>query len=379
MQRIAQGLKWPNVAFFLLSPLVAVVGTILVMRHGGGHWATWVLAGGMLYASGLAITAGYHRLFSHRTYQAVWLVRLLLLLFGSAALEGSVRWWCMEHRDHHGKVDTEEDPYGINKGFWFAHIGWLLIKEHDAKVGYGNIKDLERDPLVRLQDRFYAWFALVMGFALPTGLAALWGDALGGLFIAGLGRIVLNHHLTFCINSFCHYVGRQTYSDRHSARDSWIAALLTWGEGYHNFHHEFEIDYRNGIRAYHWDPAKWLIYCLERVGLAWNLRRVSRQKILAAKLQMDQKRIAARLARQAHPAMERIGELVAAARERLQHSHDRLMTLKQEYRALRRQKTTQLVERLGTLRRDLQQTRREFKLAMAQWRILLRGPLPVSG
>jgi len=354
-----QNIKWSNLLFFILSPAVAAAGVYWTLKHGGIPWATWILAAVMLYVSGLAITGGYHRLYSHRSYQASWPARLLFLLFGSAALEGSARWWCQGHRTHHRYVDTDRDPYGINKGFWYAHIGWLLTKEHDLMKGYDNIKDLEKDPLIRIQDRYYLLFALTMGLLLPTGIASLWGDPWGGLFLAGLARIVVNHHATFCINSFCHYLGKQTYSDRHSSRDSWFTALLTYGEGYHNFHHEFQSDYRNGVRAYHWDPGKWLINLLARLGLAKNLHRVRWERILQTKLEMDEKRFSERLAHQSDSVRVRAMSLLTSTKEQLQHAHARLMELKKEYRR----------------RAELVEARKEFREAMARWRSLIKGPV----
>ncbi len=365
-----QKIKWVNLVFFVLSPFVAVIGTIWVIKNGGIHWATWILTLGMLYACGLSITAGYHRLFSHRTYQASWPARLFFILFGAGALEGSARWWCQEHRDHHRYVDTEKDPYGINKGFWYAHIGWLLTTEHDEKRGYGNIKDLKLDPLIRVQDKYYAVFSIFMGFLFPMAVAALWGDPWGGLFIAGFARIVFNHHATFCINSLCHYLGKQTYSDKHSAKDSWIAALITYGEGYHNFHHEFQSDYRNGVRSYHWDPSKWLIQIMAGLKMARNLRKVSWQRILNAKLMMDQKR--------AELAMDKPNELLVAAREHLQQAHERFLLLKREYQKIKKEKMYLMANRLEELRAEMKQSRKEFKLAMAQWQSLLKTPVGLA-
>ncbi|MBI3541185.1 MAG: fatty acid desaturase [Deltaproteobacteria bacterium] len=362
--------KWFNLFFFVASPIGAIVGTTWLLKNGGPHWATWILALLMWFSSGLTVTAGYHRLFSHRSYQANGFIRFLYILFGSAALEGSARWWCLGHRYHHRYVDTQDDPYGINKGFWYAHIGWLLTKDHDRMVGYGQIKDLEKDPLIRIQDRYYVFFMVIMGFLFPIGIASLWGDPWGGFFVAGLGRIVLNHHLTFCINSVCHTIGKQTYSDKHSAKDSWIAAVLTYGEGYHNFHHEFQSDYRNGIKGYQWDPTKWLIRTLNWMGMTRNLHIVSRERILRAKLQMDQKRFAA----SAHVAIERTEEFLASAREQLQKTHDRFLALRREYQRVRAEKIDFMAECAEKLKSDLREAQKEFKKAMTAWRLLMKAP-----
>jgi len=130
-----------------------------------------------------------------------------------------------------------------------------------------------------------------MGFLLPMLLAWTWGDLWGGLIIAGALRISLAQHITFCINSVCHTFGNQPYTDKNSARDNWFTALLTLGEGYHNFHHKFASDYRNGIRFYHFDPTKWLIRSLSYLKLASDLKKVSQYQIIKSRLEMGQKRL----------------------------------------------------------------------------------------
>src|SRR5207237_639872 len=132
---------------------------------------------------------------------------------------------------------------------------------------------------------------IFVGLVMPTVIASLWGDWLGGFLLAGVLRTVMNHHFTFSINSFAHLFGKRPYSDQNTSRDSWVLALVTYGEGYHNYHHRFPSDYRNGIKAYHWDPTKWLIRSLEKTGQTYNLRLIPNETILRAKLKMDEKRI----------------------------------------------------------------------------------------
>lgn len=283
-KEISQKIEWSNFLFLTLSPFAALFGTLWILFHGGVPLLTWGLALFMMVASGLGVTVGYHRLFSHKTFQASPVVKLFCLLFGGAAFEGAAREWCSAHRKHHQFVDTEKDPYNIKKGFWHAHMFWAMIKSDQSDES--NIKDLKRDPLILFQDRHYVILAIGVGFLFPTALALLWGDPWGGFFIAGFLRIVVNHHLTFLINSYCHYFGKQTYSDKHTARDSPFISLFTYGEGYHSFHHTFESDYRNGVRFYHWDPSKWTIRMLEWLGLASHLKRAAPKKILEKRLAM---------------------------------------------------------------------------------------------
>jgi stearoyl-CoA desaturase (delta-9 desaturase) len=245
------------------------------------------------YATGFGITLGYHRLFSHISFKAKWPVKLFVLLFGAASFENSALDWSADHRIHHKHVDEDEDPYDISKGFFYAHIGWLLFRLK-PKPPVTNVKDLEADPLVMWQHRYVQWIGAFVGFVMPAalgyGYASLMGyanpgmTALAAFLIAGLLRTVVVQQGTFCINSLCHMIGRRPYSTDHSARDSGVVALLTFGEGYHNYHHEFQHDYRNGVKPWQFDPTKWIIWTLSKVGLTQDLRRVPDSRIMAAEL-----------------------------------------------------------------------------------------------
>ena len=270
-----QKINWVNTFFLILVPIIGIVGTVLIITHGNFHWGTLWLAISFLIATGLSITAGYHRLFAHRSYQAIWPVRLFFLLFGVSAFQGSVLEWCTDHRNHHLYTDTDRDPYNIQRGFWFAHIGWLFMLD-TTKRDYSNVKDLSRDPLMKFQHAFFGPLSILMGFVFPMAIASLWGDPWGGLIIAGALRITISQQTTFCVNSVCHLFGSRTHSPEHSPRDNWITAFFTFGEGFHSFHHRFPVDYRNGIRFYHYDPTKWLIKLLSWMGLAKNLIKIQK-------------------------------------------------------------------------------------------------------
>ncbi len=279
-----------NVSFILLTGLVGITGTTLFIVFGLVHWPTWVLAGAMLIACGLSITAGYHRLAAHKSYKAACPIRLFFALFGAAAFEGSIVEWATDHRKHHRYTDTDQDPYSVKKGFWYAHIGWLFTLD-PSKRDFSNVQDLLDDLIYRFQHRFFPIIAILMGFGLPMAIGALWGDPISALVIAVALRITVVYQMTFFINSLCHMIGKQTYKNS-SARDNWVTALLTMGEGFHNFHHQFPIDYRNGVRFFHFDPTKWLIYLLSQVGLVSGLKRVEQRRIIKYRLQTDTQRLA---------------------------------------------------------------------------------------
>ncbi|HEY2123217.1 MAG TPA: fatty acid desaturase [Chthoniobacterales bacterium] len=284
----------------------------------------------MFLATGFSITVGYHRLFAHRTYEAHWLVRLAVLIFGAAAFENSVLLWSCEHRSHHKHVDHDDDPYCISHGLFHAHIGWLLFKL-DPPPPFDNVADLKKDPLVMWQHRYIHLIAAVVSFVLPAVLGYLWGgwvSALGGFLIGGIARVVAVQHSTFCINSLCHYLGDQPYSTKCSARDSWLMAIVTLGEGYHNYHHEFQHDYRNGVKPWHFDPTKWIIWTMSKIGLAKKLRRVPDEKIILAELHEAQLRLAANISG---------GKLNKAASAVVTTAYQRLLDVEKSWLAQRQQ------------------------------------------
>jgi len=291
-------LLWANVLMFILTLAVAVIAVPWYGMTQGYSLAAWVWFIVFLYANGLAITTGYHRLWSHRTYDAHWSLRVIFMILGAMALQNSILVWASGHRAHHQHVDNDDrDPYSAKRGLWFSHIGWMLRRYESAETDFSNVRDLQKDPIVAFQHRFYYPIAIGLNVLLPLALGWLHGDVLGVFLLAGVLRLVVSHHLTFLINSVAHAFGRQPYSDENTARDNGWLAFLTYGEGYHNFHHQFAHDYRNGIRWWHWDPSKWLICSLSWVGLTRKLRRTPAVVIQRARLAMQFRRFEASLAR----------------------------------------------------------------------------------
>jgi len=277
-------LCWKNVLF--LAGAHALAGaTVFYLLLVDCH--PWTLGVGALWLilCGLSITAGYHRHFAHPSHGAIWPLRLFYLLFGAASAQNSALKWSADHRQHHRRTDEREDPYNAQRGFWWSHIGWIFF-EDEAPLDVATVADLHADPLVRLQDRYFVPVAVFMGCLLPGALGLLWGDPLGALLCAGFLRLVLQWHATFSINSLAHLHGSQPYSRACSARDSWLTAVVTLGEGYHNFHHRFPGDYRNGVRWYHFDPTKWFVYAASKLRLTRDLRRMPRATIEAARAQV---------------------------------------------------------------------------------------------
>jgi stearoyl-CoA desaturase (delta-9 desaturase) len=256
-----QDLRWTSAIFLTGTMLSTLVGLPVFIYHFGGQMNWWIHGAvfvGMFIASGLSITLGYHRLFSHISFKAKWPVRLFTLIFGATAMENSALEWCSDHRRHHKHTDDDNDPYNIQLGFLHAHIGWVVFRPIGGDVPLTNVNDLKADPLVRWQHKWWGVIGIVVGYGLPALIGWLAEGGVGmaaGLLIGGAARQVMVHHMTFFINSLCHTLGGQPYSNRCSAKDSWFMSLFTFGEGFHIFHHEFQHDYRNGVKPWQFDPT----------------------------------------------------------------------------------------------------------------------------
>lgn len=284
-------LIWLNITIFSVSFILAtVVAPWYGWQHGYGseHWV-WLAV--CFSFCNLSITTGYHRLWSHKAFEAHWLVRLICALGGAFALQNSALHWASDHRVHHKFVDqNDKDPYSAKRGFWYSHIGWMLRSYNTATYDdYSNCRDLQKDAIVMWQHKYYVPLAILMNLGVPIALGLIYNDVWGMLLMIGAVRLVLNHHTTFFINSLAHIWGKQPFTDKNTARDNGILAFFTFGEGYHNYHHIFENDYRNGIYWWQYDPTKWIILLCAWLGLADKLRTAPAIKIEKARAQMSLK------------------------------------------------------------------------------------------
>ncbi len=305
--------NWPALSMFVVTLGFALT---LVPWYGIAHGysaAAWIAFAVLLSVTELSITCGYHRLFSHAAYQAHPALKAIFLLFGAMALQNSALIWSAGHRVHHRFIDDpERDPYCARRGFWFSHIGWMLRNYPSGDPDLKYVRELQNDPLVAFQHRHYLALAVGMNVGVPLLLGWAFGHVIGMLMLAGVLRLVISHHLTFCINSLAHIVGTRPYTTANTARDNGVVALLTFGEGYHNFHHQFAHDYRNGVRWWQWDPSKWLINAMHWVGLAKNLKRVPWFKIRRVMLETQFQRAQQELAlKGASPRFDELRRRVA--------------------------------------------------------------------
>ncbi len=323
---------WINIVFLSFTPVIGVLGTAAYALTRGVRWWEPALFLTLFGLVSFSVTAGYHRCFAHKAYRCHPALEACYLFFGALALQNSALKWSSDHRNHHRYVDKEWDPYNIRRGGLWAHILWLFYKEPAAHC-YDNVPDLKARRLVLWQHRGGNALGILVGLGLPTLVGAAFGRPLGGLLWGGFLRIALIHHTTFLVNSVAHLYGRRPYDEQSTARDNGLLAFITNGEGYHNFHHKFPADFRNGVRWYQWDPTKWLILALHRVGLARNLHQTPHAVIEKSRLGLARAKADQRLER----LPENLAESVKARLERAQRSLERAVAVWRELEVLRRE------------------------------------------
>ena len=278
VQALTRQCNYWTVALFAFITLGALVGLPTYAYFFDYTWVDWAMFGLLYTVTAMGITVGYHRLISHRSFNCANWVKGCLLVAGGWALENSALKWSSDHIRHHARCDQDEDPYNAQRGFWYSHVGWIFVNDPHTDEKYAS--RLRQDPVVMWQHRYYVPIVL-SGLALPFLVGFLyngWVSGLGCFLLAGVGRTFFVLNSTFCINSICHIWGSQPHTTADSSRDSWVVSLLTFGEGYHNYHHAHQRDFRNGPRWYNFDPSKWLIYGLSLAGLAWDLCRVEPER-----------------------------------------------------------------------------------------------------
>ncbi len=362
-------LDWVNILFLTLTPIVGVAGTAAWTWSHGFHIWMPLLTIVMYLLVGISICAGYHRFFSHKSYEASRPVQIFFAIFGALAAQNSILWWSSSHRVHHKHVDRDWDPYNIRRGLWWAHIFWIFYKNEAMDTSFENAKDLMANPVVMWQHRWHKVILVLAGFGIPTLIGAMFGNPLAGLLWGGFLRIMIIHHTTFFVNSLAHALGEPLYNSEVSARDNWLVALLTLGEGYHCFHHRFPADFRNGIRWYHWDPAKWFIRSLRWMGQAKDLVATPEPQIEQARMRAALRDVETKLEIVPPPIAEdfrtRVNTAVAHLEEAFalwrQHMEERAQGLKSAWKESRR-----------LSKAHVKQSRRQWKRAV---RMVARIPV----
>ena len=369
-------INWLNSIFLFATPIFALVGILL-------HWIYFSPPGilelivfvGLYFACGLSITVGYHRLFSHRSHNAKWPLVLFYSIFGAGSFQNSIIEWCSDHRRHHKMTDSEDDPYSASRGFWYSHIGWILLEEENFTNDFSNVKDLQESKIIMWQHRNIFLIGALSGLILPAIIGLAVGGISGavGCFVwAGLARVVFVHHGTFLINSAAHIWGTQPYSEENSSRDSFWLAFLTFGEGYHNFHHTFQADYRNGHKWYHMDPSKWWIQSFKYLGLNTDLKSTPKHSIEIAKVNMRFKKRADRLQRR-NVNIHRFEDRLTKCKENLRVKMYEVQKAKREIKKMAKDskiamknKISELKESIKIAKNDLRQLFKEMNAEYKQ-------------
>jgi stearoyl-CoA desaturase (Delta-9 desaturase) len=286
---------WGQKAIMLaltLIPFVGFLAAIVLLWNFAVGWTDLILLGTLYVLCGLGITVGFHRMLTHRAFEAVAPLKVLLLALGSMAVQGTAITWAVDHRQHHAHSDKEGDPHsphhgfaggigGQLKGLLHAHMGWMFVHppaEQRDRLG----RDLIDDPVVRFIDRTFLFWA-VLGFVLPFALGGLltgtWSGAFTGLLWGGVVRLFLNHHITWSVNSICHFFGRRPFPAYDLSTNNWVLAIPSLGEAWHHNHHVFPTSAFHGLGWRQVDISGMLIASWEKVGLVKNVRRPSPEQI----------------------------------------------------------------------------------------------------
>jgi stearoyl-CoA desaturase (delta-9 desaturase) len=279
---ISLGIKITNI-FAVVVPFLGLIGAIFLVWGWGFSWTHLCVMAGMYLATGFGITIGFHRLFTHKSFETSKVMQALFAILGSMAVEGPVFKWVAQHRLHHQHSDEAEDPHsphlhghgfkGMLRGLWHSHVGWLFEKDYNNLQRY--IPDLAASRVLTwISNTFTLWVAV--GLLIPTVLGGVltmsWSGALVGFIWGGLARIFLVHHVTWSINSVCHIWGSQPYRSHDESRNNVVFGVLAMGEGWHNNHHAFPTSAKHGLAWWQVDVSYYVIRLMELVGLAWRVR-----------------------------------------------------------------------------------------------------------
>ena len=281
----------------VVLPFVGFLAALALLWGSGVTWLDLGILAVMYVLVGFGVTIGFHRMLTHRAFDAKPWVRATFAIFGSMSVQGAVIHWVADHRRHHAFTDEEGDPHsphlheadgvrGVLKGLWHSHMGWLFEGQRTSATRFAP--DLKKDPVIRWVDKNFPLWAL-LGLAIPfvLGFALSGGSLFAGFtaFVwAGLVRVFLLHHATWSVNSICHMYGRQPFAIEDESRDNWLVAMVSLGEGWHHSHHAFPTSARHGLSRFQPDPSYWVIRSLERLGLVWNVKRPKDERIAAKRV-----------------------------------------------------------------------------------------------
>lgn len=371
-------INWGPVLFLTIYQVLFLVTLPIYLYYYTPQISMLAASFILLYLTGLSITAGYHRYYAHRSYRTGSFVEAILLFLGSMATQGSALRWSFDHRIHHAHVDTDEDPYSIKKGFWYAHCLWLVQKPREIEDR--TVSDLLKNKLVMFQHHYYKTLMIASNVLIVLFFGWLFNDYLGSLmFIFGL-RMFLLHHFTWFINSLAHTWGDKPFCQELSAVDNYFLSMLTFGEGYHNYHHTFSNDYRNGIRWFHFDPTKWLIWTLNKLGLVHNLKRMDPATIEKRMVIEHKNLLLDQIKQVCYVKKEELETVIQEISDRIVVKIAQFNTLKEKYLLTKKEKPSRDI--LKGLHQELKQLKKSLRNDWQLWlqlssSIMKLKPLPV--
>jgi stearoyl-CoA desaturase (delta-9 desaturase) len=278
----------------VVVPFIAFLAALVLLWGGAVTWLDLAILAVMYLAIGFGVTIGFHRLFTHRSFEAKPWLRGTLAILGSMSVQGAIIHWVADHRKHHTFTDEEGDPHSphthggqgwraVLGGLWHSHMGWLFDGEHTSATRFAP--DLKKDPMIRRIDQLFPVWVL-LGLAIPflLGFVLSGGELMAGLtaFLwAGLVRVFLLHHATWSVNSICHMYGDRPFATEDESRNNWAVALVSMGEGWHHSHHAFPTSARHGLQRFQFDPSYWLIRLFERLGWVYNVKTPKPEQVEA--------------------------------------------------------------------------------------------------
>ena len=276
---------WLNVLRMSLLHIAAVYGVIVAPSC---YWTTWLFFTVFLVISALGVTAGAHRLWAHRSYKAHVIYRIIVMLFNCISFQNDVLEWARDHRVHHKYSETDADPHNAKRGFFFAHVGWLLMKKHPQVIIKGqqiDMSDLLNDPVLKFQHKHFNKLAFVMAFLIPLLVPwYFWGESLvNGLYFSVVLRYVSLLHVTWLVNSAAHLWGSHPYDKGINPAENYMVVFGSIGEGFHNYHHTFPYDYSASELGVVFNLTTAFIDLFAGLRLVWGRKKVSQAAVLARK------------------------------------------------------------------------------------------------
>ena len=277
---------WPNVFGMAMLHIIAAYG--FFVGAPSTSWGNWLFFTGYFLLSGIGVTVGAHRLWTHRSYKAHIVYRFMVMLFNCISLENDILEWARDHRVHHKYSETDADPHNAKRGFFFAHMGWLLMKKHPQVIIKGqqiDMSDLKNDPVIRFQHKFYYPLALLFALVIPLSVPwYFWGDNLLHCFcFTVVLRYVFLLHATWLVNSAAHLWGTHPYDEGLNPSENYFVSITAIGEGFHNYHHAFPYDYSTSEYGPFFNVSTAFIDIFAALGLVWGRKKVSQAAVLARK------------------------------------------------------------------------------------------------